>query len=45
MALPETLKMENMDMAVNSLCQCAYWPVMALSMVLDWPFRKRSVAS
>jgi hypothetical protein len=46
MALPETLKMENMDMVGSYSWRCVdYWPVMALSMVLDEPFRKRSVAS
>jgi len=46
MALPETLKMENMDMVECLLGGYgAYWPWMALSMVLALPLMKRSVAS
>jgi hypothetical protein len=43
-ALPDTLKMENIDMANFAFCQ-HHWPVMALSMVLACPLKKRSVAS
>ena len=43
-ALPETLKMENIDMAMLAL-KGAYWPWMALKIVLDWPLMKRRVDS
>ena len=47
MALPDTLKIENMDMGWLAFCAAGlgYWPWMALSMVLALPLMNRSVAS